>query len=271
MRPTDEKHQALDRAKTLLSTSDELNLRYAALELRRCIEAVVYEKLLAYRDRFSAEVARKWQPPQAFRALLVMEPDAEQTSVIRYARETEPGKRSDGPYQTLGTDIRFSSTWLNKTYNKLGSVLHASWPFAKKGLTNALADCRNFLQDTCTELAPFVEKTFTATFAETASFNCIECGTTVKANVNGLRAAGEITCLNPECGCRYAVSISGEQYTFELEAVHAECPECKHQIRIPEKRVALGYVFSCSECGGKYSISGQSWSFDHLKVESSAP
>lgn len=269
MRPTDEKHQALQRAKTLLLSSDELDLRYAALELRRCIEAVVYEKLLAYQGRFPPEVARKWQPPQAFRALLLMEPDAEQTSVIRYARETEFGKKVAEPYQTLGTDLRFSSKWLNNTYNKLGSVLHASWPFAKKQSVSPLSDCKGFLEKTSDELTPYVKKTFTATFAETVSFVCAECGTTVKANANGLRSTGEITCLNPECGCRYTVSIADDQYTFSLEALDAECPRCNQHIKIPEKRIALGYEFTCTGCGGKYSISGQSWSFDYLNAESS--
>ena len=197
MQPTDEKHQALERAKTLLSSSCELDLRYAALELRRCIEAIVYEKLWAYRDRFPPDVARKWQPPQAFRALLVMEPDAEQTSVIRYARETEAGQKSPGPYRVLGTDYRFSSTWLIKTYNKLGSVLHASWPFSKNTSVNPVTNCREFLEKVYAELTPYVEKTFTSTIAVTVSFVCEECDTTVKANAKGLRSAGEITWPKP--------------------------------------------------------------------------
>src|SRR5450759_58286 len=99
MEPTTEKRQALDRAIEMISRGDADELRYVALELRRCIEAVVYEKLWAYRDRFPAEVARKWQPPQAFRALLVMEPDAEHTKIVRFSKQIGPGIPSSGPFQ----------------------------------------------------------------------------------------------------------------------------------------------------------------------------
>jgi hypothetical protein len=59
--PNSEKRHAFDRAKDLLVRNDEDSIRYAVLELRRCLEAVVYEKLWAYRRRIPAEVARKWQ------------------------------------------------------------------------------------------------------------------------------------------------------------------------------------------------------------------
>jgi hypothetical protein len=43
--PTAEKREAYDAASALLAKQDDCSLRYAALELRRCIEAVVCEKL----------------------------------------------------------------------------------------------------------------------------------------------------------------------------------------------------------------------------------
>jgi hypothetical protein len=60
-----ENRKALKKAQELLASDDDSSLRHAALELRRCLEAVIYEKLFAYKDRFPADVARKWQPPQA--------------------------------------------------------------------------------------------------------------------------------------------------------------------------------------------------------------
>ena len=270
MQPSAEKLQAFEQATKLLSSTDELSLRYAALELRRCIEAVVYEKLWAYKDRFPPDVARKWQPPQAFRALLVMEPDAEQTAIIRYARETEPGVQSLGPYRTLGTDYRFKLAWLNKTYNKLGSLLHASWPFAKNPSATPLSKRKEFLQKVSTELQPFVEKTFTATFAETVVFECTECRTTVTANAAGLRQAGEVTCLNSDCGCRYVVSMNGTDYSFQLDSVVADCANCKHEIRFPTQRLAMGYQFSCSECEKKHEIVDHTWKFNEIKTQDSS-
>jgi hypothetical protein len=130
MEPIIEKRQAFEAAQAMLSRGDDELLRYIARELRRCLEAVVYEKLRVYRDRIPADVARKWQPPQAFDALLLMEPDAEETSTICVTPEREPGVPS-GPSRTLGVDHRPGSAGLKKTYNKLGSLLHARWPFAR--------------------------------------------------------------------------------------------------------------------------------------------
>jgi hypothetical protein len=46
--PTTEKRLAYDAAAAMLAKQDGESLRYAALELRRCIEAIVYEKLKLY-------------------------------------------------------------------------------------------------------------------------------------------------------------------------------------------------------------------------------
>ena len=185
MEPIAEKRDALDRALEILSRDNVDDFRYAALELRRCIEAVVYEKLWAYRDRFPPDVARKWQPPQAFRALIVMEPDAEQTAVIRIARQSGPGEAASGPVRELGTDQRFSSAWLNKTYNKLGSYVHASWPFAKNS-GKPMEPARDFLQRVADDMGPLVRRSFTCTLAELVDFRCSECDTAIKANVRGV-------------------------------------------------------------------------------------
>jgi hypothetical protein len=262
MQPSAEKRQALEQATKLLSLTDELSLRYAALELRRCIEAVVYEKLWLYRDRFPPKVARTWQPPQAFRALLVMEPDAERTVKIRYARESELGVQSLRPYQTLGADQRFSLKWLKETYNKLGKLLHASWPFESTSSRSSLATSRDFLLQVSVKLQPFVEKTFTSTLAETVEFKCLECETTVKANAAGLQKAGEVTCLNSACGCRYIASINETGYSFRLDALVADCTKCNHEIRIPAQRLKLDYQFSCGNCQQKFAIVDQTWKFD---------
>lgn len=267
MEPIAEKRQALDRAIEMISRGNIDELRYVALELRRCIEAVVYEKLWAYRDRFPAEVARRWQPPQAFRALLVMEPNAEHTKIVRIAKQTEPGIPSSGPFQTLGTDQRFSSTWLNKTYNKLGSYVHASWPFAKNPEKNSIETGREFLQQVATEMEPFVRQSFTSTCAVVVDFQCSVCGTAIKANVAGVDQAGEVTCLNPDCGCRYLASKEGEKFIFQLDALTATCSDCSLEIHIPTQKLSLGYQFSCGNCNRRYEVVEQQWQFRELENE----
>lgn len=267
MEPITEKRQALDCAIEIISRGDDDELRYVALELRRCIEAVVYEKLWVYRDRFPAEVARKWQPPQAFRALLIMEPDAECTKTVSIVQQVESGAPSLGPPHILGTDHRFSFTWLNKTYNKLGSYLHASWPFAKNHAKNEIESTREFLKRVIADMEPFVRQSFTSTLAKVVAFKCSECDTVIKANAAGVERASEITCLNPDCGCRYFATNNGKDFIFTLDEWTAGCPKCMQEIHVPTQKLAFGYRFTCSGCKQRYTIVEQ-WQLDELDNES---
>jgi predicted RNA-binding Zn-ribbon protein involved in translation (DUF1610 family) len=260
-----EKRDAYDRARDLLATSDDGVLRYVALELRRCIEAIVYEKLWAYRDRIPPDAAWKWQPPQAFRALLTMEPDAAQTAVLRFAPEDTPGGEVTQPFTTLGTDVRPSPGWLNKTYNKLGSLLHADWPYAQNAKKNEPEEVRLFLAKVANDVEPFVTRTFTSTLAVTVRFECAVCLQPIIANVAGLEKAAEVTCLDPACGARYFCTKEGNEFGFRLDATDADCPECGSLIRLPNNKLAIGLTFPCKECGSEFQITSNSWSFERRK------
>ena len=117
--PINEKHHAYDAAAALLAKQDDASLRYAALELRRCIEAIVYAKLRVYGDLLPEGSVHQWQPPRACEALIAIEPCAEATFTYAIAPETEPGKISAGPYHTVGVDERPKAKWIKKTWQKL--------------------------------------------------------------------------------------------------------------------------------------------------------
>lgn len=265
MEPIVEKREALERAKKLLSQNDDDVLRYVALELRRCLEAVVYEKLWAYRNRIPPDVARKWQPPQAFRALLAIEPDADQSSIIRFAPEETPGGPVSGPFRTLGTDRRPTSAWLNKTYNKLGSMLHAHWPYANQPRLDDPQKIRDYLNKVITELQPYVAHSFTSTLASVVDFECTACGQRIIANAAGVEKNGEAFCLDGECGAHYFATKEGEQFAFRLDALPAECPDCGKEIQIPIQRITLGFSFKCKKCGSLFEVSAHTWEFQKKK------
>jgi DNA-directed RNA polymerase subunit RPC12/RpoP len=71
-------------------------------------------------------------------------------------------------------------------------------------------------------------------------FECAECGTIVKANSAGIEIAKEVTCLNPDCGCRYIATPSENGFLFVLDASIAVCSECSHEIKIPTSKLRLG-------------------------------
>jgi len=100
-----DKWSAHRAARALLAQDEETVLRYAALELRTCIEAVVYEKLGSYREWLPIE-AQTWQPPQAFKALLNLEPDAAATRTIAIGPARALNAPPSEPLTMLGTDHR---------------------------------------------------------------------------------------------------------------------------------------------------------------------
>ena len=55
------------------------------------------------------------------------------------------------PFRQIGVDERPKGKWIKKTWNKLGSYLHAEWPFSGSKPRLALLP---FLEKTLTELAP---------------------------------------------------------------------------------------------------------------------
>jgi hypothetical protein len=252
--PSHEKQEAFDAARDLLSRNDDSLLRYVALELRRCMEAVVYEKLWGYRDWIPIDAARSWQPPQAFKALLAVEPEADKSRTIAVAMQKDPGVPSPGPYQNLGVDHRPGYAWLEKTYHKLGSFLHARWPFAKSKNRSGM---RQDFQRILTELEPFVSRTLTVSIAMLVEFPCSYCGSVVKVSERGVKSNKEATCL--KCSCRFSAQEEATGFTFHLDEPSQECETCHEQIFVPEREMKIGGRFSCRKCSTKYEVMETTW------------
>src|SRR5665213_2579866 len=95
--PILEARQAYQAARILLDTHDDAQLMYAALELRRCIESVVYQKLQVYGAVLPEDSVYKWQAAQAFDALIEIEPDAEEPFTVAVGLQEAPDKPAVGP------------------------------------------------------------------------------------------------------------------------------------------------------------------------------
>ena len=270
MNPTNEKHAALLAVRAMLCNNPLPESRHIALELRRCLEAVVYEKILAYGDRIPLNVKKTWQPPQAFKALLLFEPNADKTKVVRYARQSNPGVASQGSFKKLGTDRRPSTRWLTTTYNKLGHYLHAKWPFETK-VEKATDAAQKYLRDEKyfreveAHLTRLVDCQFTSTFAQVIEFVCTECDSTIALNAKALEKLNEVACQNRDCGCSYFVIKDYDKFHFELDAHSAECTECQEQIQIPTVKLNTGYKFVCKKCQIHFQVTEPAWEFEKIK------
>lgn len=95
--PTLEKVAAYEAAVALLQNEGDENARYAALELRRCLEAVVYEKLKIYGALLPQASIQGWQPPKAFDALIAIEPRAQETATFAISLQAQPNLETPSP------------------------------------------------------------------------------------------------------------------------------------------------------------------------------
>jgi hypothetical protein len=257
LNPRCEKRDAFLKAKELLTKNEDGSLRYVALELRRCLEAIVYGKLVVYRDWIPAGVARKWQPPQAFKALIRFEPDAESTMVVAIGPDDGSHTPRVDSLKRLGVDHRPGSKWLEKTWNKLGSFLHAAWPFTEKDAGPGLEHARTYFEGVLADLEPFIHQDIDFAISATVDFECSSCGKRVKVGNRELELTNVATCLN--CNAEYVATKDGDEFIFHMKQEVFPCESCQAEIFLPYHGLKIGYTFECSGCGSGYEIEDCGW------------
>ena len=258
---SNEKRKAFKSAEEMLHRNDDDLLLYVALELRLCLEAVVYEKLWARKEWIPQDAARAWRLPQAFAALLSIEPEAEHSATLAVAPEMTPGAMpSRESLRALGVDLRPQSRWLKKTWKKLGSLLHAQSPFAKQAGSSSSNRRRQDLSTILRELEPFVQSDFTFAFCERGSvrFDCYWCKKVVTVNAVALENGNEVRCLR--CNCKFFAVKEGDDFIFHPDIADVLCA-CQQTIAVPAHKLTSGYQFPCHACGCQFEVTGQAWQF----------
>lgn len=257
-----DKRSCMARAQALVAEETPENLRYAALELRLCIEALTYEKLRSYANMVPEEVLRTWQPPQAVKALLEFEPRADRTFTLYAGIEEEFGTPAkDMKY--IGTHASLRLGWLRKHYNKLGNLLHVP-AVGDLAAPNVLA-LKEYLAIVIADLREPLHSTITGgTFGEVFNFACSECGRPVIANAETVREKKKAICLNSQCKAEYFAHISeAGEITFQLMVTVFECAgeDCDGTVPIENRKLDVGLQFACPKCGLKHVIVHRQWGY----------
>ena len=172
----------LERARSFIHSGISHELAYAALELRQCLEALMYERLESARPHLPSTVLKIWQPPKLMKALLQFDSIADSGFTLEMSDPIEPGQSlpPDAPMMKVGEHRTFRAAWLQKHYHKLGSFLHA--PINYEVTTDA-ADRRQYLDSIAAEIERVLGATITsAWFAEMHSCDCPQCGSKVSAS-----------------------------------------------------------------------------------------
>lgn len=255
-----DKRACMQRAELLLQRQEPEALRYAALELRTCMESITYEKLRIYASTVPDSVRTKWQPPQAVKALLEFEPDGDQSFTIHVGKQEDVGILPKD-MQLLGQHNALSLKWLRKHYNKVGNLLHA--PTAVDERIVDPSEVSSYLSEVVADLKPVISSSIVAArlrFDEVCTFECDLCKGTVIAKKQAIQAGKRAVCFNPVCAAEYVVTItSSDEPLFELCSTKFKCLNCDATVSFSENKVDMGFSFTCPSCRKSHRVVAHQW------------
>lgn len=241
------KRDHLRRAREILATSESEDLRYAALELRLCLEAMTYEKLRSFEKHLSnAFLARTWQPPQLLKAMKQFDPDADKSFQLYAGVEAIPGVPAKPEnLQFVGEHKAFDLAWLTKHYNKLGSFLHLQSKSASTDESKRRVD----LAAIAGEIEHAQSGSILGSWmGEISQFECQLCKEQITVSRHYIETEHRAICLNPACEAEYIAEVNGQTTSFLLRASDFPCTNCGEQIIIETRHFASGLKVRCSAC-----------------------
>lgn len=256
------KYQCHERAKSLIAEGTGVSLRYAALELRFCMEAITYEKLEASAKHIPPHVLETWQPPQAVKMLLEHEPKADKGFVLFAGIEKEYGKPSDD-MQFVGEHKAFKLGWLRKHYNKVGSYLHYSHG-SKRNNQESIDSIRKYLQEVCDEVEEVLKGNILGGWLDQVfEYTCEKCQQVILVGKHTLENTSHIICQNPNCKAEYFTQVEGEgeKVRFTLKVTQFDCAKCKAKISVENRKLDIGFEFRCPACSTKHRIENRQWGY----------
>src|SRR5947207_2664742 len=116
----------LDKAKLLLAEGGDDNLRYAALEMRYCIEHLFYKVIPQYKDELPDDVLKGdvWKPGDIVSMIADIDPGVAHDRRLRMGIEVSPGVPAPN-MSDMGGQTGLRKDLAKRLWNGLGFYLHA--------------------------------------------------------------------------------------------------------------------------------------------------
>lgn len=238
----------IDRAKEFIAAGDENSLRHAALELRFCIERIVYQKLAQLGPSLPPAIVRTWQPPTAIKMLKAFEGKADiDKALFIKLNQKDPEATKVGEYKM------FSMSWL-RAYHKLGSFLHAQSLSEPKKTVDL-----DKIQEIFREIERVASADMIVSITRINTFKCSACGGDMYASQEQIDASALIECPNSSCGNKHLVrSIGPEEYAVEPSNLFMfACTECQSRIAVESYEENDNKI--CWNCGKRYKFGWAVW------------
>lgn len=243
----------LRRAKDELASGDDQRLKYAALELREAMEALTYDRALAYGDEFPPEEYETWQPKKVMGVLLDIDPNADKDSTLAFGEEPGPGEEPPVMH-VLGTEKVLNMKTLKKHYDALGSYLHVQ---SLKQRRSGVELDYSAMRGRCGDIAAFIDDVlkspvFNSTMGNFAEMECGKCGGTIRKRLP--HGAEKVSARCRGCGVTYTVTDAGaNQSRWQPDQVELTCANqgCGTRIFAFRSEVELNAAWDCDGCGGR--------------------
>lgn len=237
---------SLKRSIELQEAGEDHSLVYAALELRKAMEALTYERARAFKDDFPPSEYATWRPKDVMSVLLEIDGNADKNSSLSIGEEEEYGKGSN-KMEPLGTETVLNMATIKKNYAAIGSYLHIP---TIEHLSEGKGPDFKKLRKRCENLSDYLAKVLDSpvwglVFRNHAQFKC-ECGVTIRRHLPHGSPPKIIHCF--DCVASYTLTDlgNGKVNTEPLQS-EIKC-SCGQSTFLWRRDVTPGTSWPCDAC-----------------------
>lgn len=245
--------QHLQSAKALITNDDDECLEWAALKLRKAMEALTYDRAQSYSKEISPDEIKKWQPKKVMKLLLEIDPLADRGSTLAVGVENTPGEPAE-KMSVVGTETVLSLRDIKDHYDALGNYLHI--PTIDQHEKGKLPNL-NRLRKRCEELAANIEDTINSpvwniVFKNFSQIKCTRCSAIIHKRIPNTQETQNLLAKCFECGALYDISSDGDKkLEWTPQQVAITCPHktCGQEQYVWRDEIESGAILNCVECG----------------------
>lgn len=246
-----DKESHFKRAQELLKSDSEADHVYACLELRLCIEAIVYQALLHGMKSIPNNIIEKWQPIKALEMLTEIDQFAEGELTVSVNLSNNLTPPVNG-WIHLGERKMPTVKWLKKNYHSLGNYLHSREPskastprkIAKEKANSIAKDLEGLISG---NLLSFTKN------SDIRISSCLspDCEGEFFFNAGTIKNGDEIICHK----CRSTfIAKREDKITFSNKVYDIECLSCKKMLEIEDDKIKSLKGFTCKYCQSKHLV-----------------
>jgi len=247
---------ALRKAKEQLEAKDDALLRYAALELRICIEALTYDRAQGYMPDLPPSTYAKWQPKKLMEILIDLDPTADRGGAVRFKKESKEGQ-PEYPWVELGEERVFSLSQIKKSYDALGNFLHH--PTYHQIINGEVPN--ETIRQKCEGIASQLDHVLQATvhnflYASRLKYHCFDCEKPQIKRLKSETSDGEGTCWDCSAEHSFYYDQNTGKHMITRKSYFAQCPTegCTVTKTIPAEKFKEGYAWKCIGCSKQFDI-----------------